>query len=417
MVPTRLWLLAAAAIFASSAAAVSASETPGLCWTGTWASSQQVPEEHNALGRESLDDATLRQIVRTTIGGDRIRLRLSNLFGTEPLRLRSVRVAASADPGSPRIVDGSDRTVTFGGSDSVLIPAGAEALSDPVDLTVAPMSHLAISFHLPDPPERQTSHPGSRATSYFVAGDRSAAVDLPGAGTVTHWYQLGGVDVATACGAVAAIVTLGDSITDGFGVAPDSDTRWPDFLARRLRADPRTGHLAVLNHGIGGNRLLRDGLGPNTLARFDRDVLLQPGARFLILLVGVNDLGVFAHEGPATPEAHRALVANMIGAYRQMVARARERRIMAIGATLPPIGGSDYLRADPAIEADRQTLNAWIRTPGHFDAVIDFDAALRDPADPTRMRADVNSGDGLHPSIAGYEAMARAVDLGLFVGE
>jgi lysophospholipase L1-like esterase len=416
MVRNPLWLLAAAALFASPSVAA-AGEGAGVCWTGTWASSQQIPEDPNALPSEVLDDATLRQVVRTTIGGDRIRLRLSNLFGTEPLRVRSVRVAASADRGSPRIVEGSDRPVTFGGRDSVLIPAGAETLSDPVELAVAPTSHLAISFHLPDPPARQTSHPGSRATSYYVPGDRSAAADLPGAATVTHWYQLAAVDVATACGAVAAIVTLGDSITDGYGVAPDSDMRWPDFLARRLRADPRTGHLAVLNHGIGGNRLLLDGLGPNTLARFDRDVLLQPGARFLILLIGVNDLGVFAQEGPATPEAHRQLVDNMIDAYRQMIARARERRIMAIGATLPPIGGSDYLTADPAIEADRQALNAWIRTPGHFDAVIDFDAALRDPADPTRMRADVNSGDGLHPSTVGYEAMARAVDLGLFVGE
>jgi lysophospholipase L1-like esterase len=381
-------------------------------WVGTWASSQQIPEERNALPRADLEDATVRQVVRVTIGGERIRIRLSNVFGAGPLRVRSVHVARSADPATARIDPATRRALTFSGHAEITIPAGADYTSDPVDLSVPGMSHLAISFHLPRAPARQTSHPGSRATTYFLHGDHAAAPDLPGAGTIVHWYQLAGVDVAAAPDA-AAVVILGDSITDGYGVQPNTDTRWPDFLARRMQADPATRRLAVLNHGIGGGRVLEDGLGPNALARFERDVLAQPGVRFLILLIGVNDLGSLTRDAPATAEAHGALVAGLIAAYRQMVARARERGIKAIGATILPYGSSDYYHPDAANEADRLAINAWIRAPGNFDAVIDFDAMIRDPADPRRMRADLNE-DGLHPSIAGYRAMANAVPLSLF---
>jgi lysophospholipase L1-like esterase len=277
------------------------------------------------------------------------------------------------------------------------------------------MTHLAISFHLPAAPARQTSHPGSRATSWFVHGDQARAPELPGARSIVHWYQLAGVDVVAPAGA-AAIVTLGDSITDGSGVQPDTDRRWPDYFARRLQADPRTRRLAVLNHGIGGNRMLLDGLGPNALARFERDVLAQPGVRYLILLEGVNDLGTLTRDAPASPEAHRALVDGIIGAYRQMVERARARGIKTIGVTILPYGGSDYYHPDASNEADRQAINAWIRAAGNFDAVVDFDALMRDPANPSRMRADLDA-DGLHPSLAGYEAMADAVPLSLFVGD
>jgi lysophospholipase L1-like esterase len=384
-------------------------------WVGTWASSQQIPEDRNALPNADLEDATLRQIVRTTIGGDRIRIRLSNVFGTEPLRIRSIHVARSADPATSRIDPATDRTVTFGGLEAITIPAGADYVSDPVALAVPAMSHLAISFHLPAAPARQTSHPGSRATIWFVHGDHAGALDLPGAGSIVHWYQLAGVDVVAPTSA-AAIVTLGDSITDGSGVQPDTDRRWPDHLARRLQADPRTRHLAVLNHGIGGNRMLLDGLGPNALARFERDVLAQPGVRYLILLEGVNDLGTLTRDAPATPEAHRALVDGIIGAYRQMVERARARGIKAIGATILPYGRSEYYHPDATNEADRQAINAWIRAPGNFDALVDFDALMRDPANPSRIRADLDA-DGLHPSLAGYEAMAAAVPLSLFLNE
>lgn len=397
------------------AAAPAAAETGQSCWIGTWASSQQIPEPRNALPDEDLRDATLRQVVRTTIGGPAIRVRISNLFGTDPLRIGSVHVARSADPASAGTVPGSDRAVTFSGLGDVMVPPGAEYLSDPVDLEVDPMSHLAVSIYLPEAPARQTSHPGSRATSYLVHGDRSGAAALADAKTVDHWYQLSRIEAAAPAGS-RAVVTLGDSITDGSGVKPNTDQRWPDFLARRLQAEPSLRDIAVLNLGKGGNRVLLDGLGPNMLARFDRDVLGQPGVRYFILLGGVNDLGVLTRDALASAGAHGAMVREVLAAYRQMVMRARDRGIKAIGATILPYAGSGYYHPGPASEADRQAINAWIRAPGSFDAVIDFDAAMRDPADPTRLRADYDSGDGLHPSIAGYQAMAAMVPLELFAG-
>lgn len=381
-------------------------------WVGTWATSVYAPEERNTLPAAELTDATLRQVVRITLGGDRIRVRLSNAAGTRPLRIGAAHVARSAEPATARIADGGT-ALTFGGRSEIVIPAGAEYVSDPVVLPVTPNSHLAITIYLPEAPARQTGHPGARATSYYLHGNRVAEADLPGSRTVTRWYQLAGVDVEGPAHA-AAVVAFGDSITDGYGVEPNTDRRWPDFLARRLQANPPTRHLAVLNHGIGGNRVLLDELGPNALARFERDVLAQTGVRYLIVLIGVNDLGTSTREAPISAEAHRALVGDMISGFAQMVQRARARGIKVIGATIIPYGASAYYHPDPANEADRQAINAWIRAPGNFDAVVDFDAVLRDPAEPMRMRRALDSGDGLHPSLAGYEAMADAVPLDLF---
>lgn len=385
-------------------------DADGAQWVGTWASAQMVPV--GRFSQADLTDATVRQVVRVSLSGERVRIRLSNAFGIRPLRFESVRIARSADPATARIAPGSGRAVTFAGRDAVTIPAGADAVSDPVALDVPPLGHLAVSFYLPQPPSPRTSHPGSRTTTFLVHGNRSAAADLPGARTIGHWIQLAGVDV-TGAPRAAAIVAFGDSITDGFGIRPNSDQRWPDILAARLQADPATRHLAVLNQGISGNRVLADGFGPSALARFERDVIGQPGVKFLILLEGINDIGMLAGGGAAAPAARRALVANLIAAYRRMIERARARGIKAIGATILPFGGSEY-RPDAASEAGRQALNAWIRAPGHFDAVVDFDAVMRDPADPTRMRRAYDSGDGLHPSAAGYRAMGEAVPLALF---
>jgi len=382
-------------------------------WVGAWAASQQVPEPRNALPAEALTDATVRQIVRVTAGGPQVRVRLSNAFGTAPLRFSAVHVAQSKAPGSPAIDPASDRVVTFAGRPDVTVPAGAEYLSDPVDLPIRPLDSLAISFHLPQAPAVQTGHPGSRTTTFHVAGAHVADPDLPSAGKVVRWYQVSGIDVPAGPRS-AAIVTFGDSITDGFGVGPDRNERWPDVLAERLQADPALRHLSVLNHGIGGNRLLLDDLGPNALARFERDVLGQTGVRYVIILEGVNDLGTLTRDGPVPPGAHARLVADMIGAYRQMVARGRARGLKVIGATILPFAGTPVYNPTAANEADRQAVNAWIRQPGNFDAVIDFDALMRDPARPERMRPDLDSGDHLHPSIAGYRAMAGAVPLSLF---
>lgn len=406
---TRLrstWLAALAGIALLWTGAAPA-EAPSA-WLGSWAASQQVPEERNALPDADLTDATLRQVVRLSTGGRSVRVLLSNAFGTEPLVIDAAHVALGT-AGSARI--GRGQALTFDGAPHVTIPAGAAYWSDPVAIDTPPLSSLAVSIHLPAAPARQTSHPGSRATSYLVHGNHVADPDLPGAKTVNHWYHLAVIDVD---GSGRAIVTLGDSITDGHGVRDNRDERWSDRLAERLQADPRTRTVSVLNHGIGGNRLLLDGLGPNALARFDRDVLAMSGVRYLIVLEGVNDLGTLTRDAPASPEAHADLVRRLIGAYRQIVARARSHGIKAIGATITPYGGSDYYHPDAANEADRQAINAWIRAPGNFDAVIDFDAVLRDPRDPTRMLPAYDSGDHLHPGPAGYKAMADVIPLSLF---
>jgi lysophospholipase L1-like esterase len=401
-------LLLSLAAFAALAAPVHASGPDG--WTAAWASAQMVPAGDQVVPDAWLEDATLRQVVRVGLSGPRLRLRLSNAYGTMPMAIGAVTVARSADNRTARIA-GPAIPVRFGGQAATVIPAGAEVWSDPVDVAVAAGVDLAISIHLSAPPSPPTGHPGSRATTWFVHGDLTAAADLPGAQTAPRWLVLAGIEVFAP--EARAVVAFGDSITDGFGVQPDTNLRWTDHLAARLRADPQYRQVAVLNAGIGGNRLLLDGLGPNALARFERDVLSQPGVTHLIVLEGVNDLGVLTRDGPASAEQHAALVAQAIEALRQIALRARARGILAIGATILPFGASAYYHPDAANEADRQAINAWIRAPGNFDAVIDFDAALRDPADPTRLNPALDSGDGLHPSMDGYRALAAAVPLEL----
>ena len=406
-----LLLAASLCLLVSLVPALAAGARPN--WVASWSSAQQIPEPHNALPPDKLAGATLRQVVRPTLAGSRLRLRISNLFGTAPLAIGGVHVARSADRASARIDPGSDRPVTFSGRSAILIPAGAEYVSDPVDLPVTALAHLAVTLHLPTAPVVQTGHPGSRATSYLLKGSHLAAPDLPAAEEVVHWYQLAAVEVSAGPRA-RAVVTLGDSITDGFGVRPDTDQRWPDFLAERLQGDPRTRDVAVLNHGIGGNRLLLDGLGPNGLARFERDMLAAPGVRYLVMLIGVNDLGSLTREAPADDTAHRDLVERMTSAYAQIVERARSRGIKVIGATITPYGGSEYYHPNARNEADRQALNAWIRAPGNVDAVADFDTLLHDRARPDRLAPDYDSGDHLHPSISGYRAIAASLPLAFF---
>ncbi|MBV9779257.1 MAG: SGNH/GDSL hydrolase family protein [Acidobacteriaceae bacterium] len=386
----------------------------GAFWTGSWAASQQLPEPQNSLAPDDLRDATLRQIVHLSAGGQSLRVHLSNAFGTAPLHLGSVHIAHAVSSSSAAIDTGTDRPLTFHGARDVTLPAGAEFLSDPLDYPVKPGSDLAISIQFENPPERETGHPGSHATSYLVHGNAVSAADLPNAKKIEHWYQLSGVDV-TAPSESSAVVALGDSITDGHGSTTNGNDRWPDVLARRLQADRAGRNIGVLNQGIGGNHLLTDGLGPNALARFDRDVLAQPGVRCLILLEGVNDLGGLARTGEVSAVEHAALVQRVIAAYEQIIARARTHGIRIIGATILPYVGSDYYHPGPASEADRQAVNTWIRTPGHFDAVIDFDQVTRDPAHPDRLRPAFDCGDHLHPSPAGYAAMANAIPLSLIV--
>ena len=378
-------------------------------WVTVWATAQMTPGADSALSPADATDATLRQTIHIAKGGQTIRLRLSNAMSTEPLVLRNIHIAQATATGGSEIDPASDRAITFGGMSDIVIPAGADYTSDPVEMTVADQSPLSVSFHMPEMPKQQTGHPGSRTTSWLVHGDHVSDADLAGAQKFDHWFTISGLDIEGRS-ATAAIVAFGDSITDGYGIKSNSDARWPDFLGQRLKDKP----VAVLNAGIGGNRLLLDGLGPNALARFDRDVLSQTGVKYVVVLEGVNDLGMLTRDAPVSAEDHAGLVARIKAAYLQMITKAHSHGMKIYGATITPFMGMDYYHADAQNEADRQAVNSWIRTSSAFDAVIDFDAALRDPAQPDRLSPAFDSGDHLHPSSAGYKAMADAVNLKLF---
>ena len=417
-------------------------------WTGSWFASQQIPEPANALPAPYLHNATLRQLIHLSLAGPTIRVRISNAFGAAPLTLSAVHVARPISPDSSRIDPASDRALSFDGLAQVTIPAGADYTSDPLAYPVAAQSDLAISICIDSAPNQQTGHPGSRSTSYAISGCAPASAEFTTAESAApqsassaagadqtppappsssphfdHWYYLTAVDVIAPPSA-SAVVILGDSITDGHGATTNGNDRWTDDLARRLLQSAPGHPVAVLNAGLGGNRILNDGLGPNALARLDRDVLAPPGVRALIVHEGVNDLGTFSRSVDATLTEqaqlalHAALVARLIGAYSQIVSRAHAHGIRVIGTTILPFTGNAGYHPGALTESDRQAINAWIResgprAPGHFDAVVDFDRALADPANPTQLRPDYDRGDHLHPSVAGYHAMADAVPLAL----
>lgn len=382
-------------------------------WVSGWASSQFLPTGDAALPPGTLANHTLRQNVRTSIGGDRVRVRVSNLAGTKALALSGVSIARAINPASAAIDPATHQLLRFDGKADVIVPAGADYLSDPVTLPVKALDTLAVSIRYAGEPSAQTSHPGSRATSYILPGDHLADMQMGGAATFDHWFNLAALEIER-CQATQLIVALGDSITDGRGATTNGNDRWTDRLMERLQADPKRRHIALVNQGIGGNRLLDDGLGPNALARLDRDVLAQPGVTHLILLEGVNDLGTLTRDAHVGPAAHQAHAARIIGAYRQVITRARAKGIKVIGATILPFVGNDYYHPDAQNEADRQAVNAWIRTAGHFDGLIDFDRVTRDPARPDRLLPAYDVGDALHPSPAGYRAMGDAIPLTLF---
>jgi lysophospholipase L1-like esterase len=351
---------------------------------------------------------TLRQVIQPSLDGTRLRLTLSNAFGDGDLVVDSVHVARSK--GGAAIDAASDRALTFDGAAAVTIPRGAQMVSDPLAFDVTAFVNLAVSVHFASVPAGLTGHPGSRTTSFVQAGNVAAAADLAGAVPVDHWYVLSGLDV-WADARAAAIVVLGDSITDGRGSTTNKNDRWPNLLAQRLRANPGTAQVAVLNQGMGGNRLLRDGIGPNALARFDRDVLAVPGVRWVVVLEGVNDIGTAV--GARARGEPAATARDVIAAYRQMIVRAHSHGLRVYGATILPFEGfAAYSSAQS--EADRQAVNQWIRAGGELDGVIDFDAIARDPAHPARLAASVDGGDHLHPSAAGYRILADSIDLSLF---
>ncbi|GGE19453.1 hypothetical protein GCM10011390_43350 [Aureimonas endophytica] len=375
-------------------------------WTASWGASPVFP-----VGQE-IGGSTIRQYLRLSAGGSRIRIRFTNETGTTPL---VIGAAGIGRPGNaPASIDaGSVRPLTFGGATSATVPPGAPMLSDPVDLAAEPLSRLAVSIFVPRATGPSVVHPDGVDTAYLVQGDKVGETTLPDAKTSLQRFYLSGVEVAND-NAPPAIVAFGDSITDGYHSTVDAARRWPDRLAERLAASG--GALGVVNAGISGNRVLHDRpedmFGPSALARFDRDVLAQPGARWLIVMEGINDIG---HSTQAGLAEQTVTADEIIAGHKQLIARAKAHGLKVYGATLTPFEGTVFPGYfTPEGEAKRQAVNEWIRKGGAYDAVLDFDATLRDPANPARMKADFDEGDHLHPNDAGYKAMADSIDLQLF---
>ena len=397
-------------------------------WVGTWFAASTGRVDTPATPAPTTDglpvggqsplhfsNQTLRQIAHITAGGSRFRVVLSNTFGTTPLTIGAAQIALRDKDAA--IVPQSNRVMTFGGVAQTKVPAGATLVSDPVDLAASDFADLAIDLYLPDDSAAMKSpitiHPASWQTNYVSPpGNHAGAVTMPVQTTTRYrrgdglvcatWFFLTRVEVM-APRQTGAIVTIGDSITDGTASTIDANNRWPDHLARRLATAGM--RLAVLNAGFGGNRVLTEGNGPAALARFDRDVLSQPGVTHVIVLEGINDIGQARQN--ASPGA-----ADLIAAHKQMIDRAHARGLKIFGATLTPFEGANYWTAEG--EAKRQALNEWIRAGKAYDAVFDFDAAVRDPNRPTRALAQYDPGDHLHLNAAGYQAVANAIDLTVF---
>lgn len=378
----------------------------GEQWTGTWAASPQLVEPANMPPRLGLTNNTLRQIVCVSIGGERLRVRFSNEFSTSPVTLDSVYVAVAPAPASSAIDTSTGVLLTFGGNPGVTMAPDSTVTSDPFDFDLAPRALIAITIHFGATSPDVTGHPGSRTTSYLVAGNQVDAPEFNRPGLTEHWYVISGIDVAGDTPA-GAVVCLGNSITDGRGSGTNKQNRWPDELMKRLLANPGTENVSVLNEALGGNCILRFCVGPSAVSRFERDVMKQHGVRWLIILEGVNDIGTSTSAAAADSAA-----GNLIAAYEEMINRSHTADIRVYGATILPFFGNGY-HTDYR-EAARTRVNEWIRTSGRFDAVIDFDAAMRDPANPARLLPAVDGGDHLHPNEFGYQQMAGAIDLGLF---
>ncbi|HUK19246.1 MAG TPA: SGNH/GDSL hydrolase family protein [Bryobacteraceae bacterium] len=399
-----------ALVFAAAAAAQTH-------WVPTWGASPapQLADQAQMQSAGLLFEAqTVREIVHTSIGGTEVRVRLSNAYGKDAVQIAAAHVAVRTRDSA--IAPGSDRALTFSGRPFLEIPANAESLSDPVTLNVPVGGDLAVSLFLPKAAAGAGVHYSAMQTSYIGAGDLTAAASLPSAAALHSWVFLTGVDVL-APESASAVVTFGDSITDGARSESDANHRWPDILAARLHTRRGAPEVGVVNAGIGGNRILHDGtanvrFGVNALARFDRDVLAVPGVKFVIVMEGINDIG---HAGSSAPMSEDVSAEDIIAGMKQMIERAHEKGFKIFGATLTPFEGTvsrGYF--SPEKELKRKAVNEWIRTGKAFDGVIDFDKTIRDPAHPDRMLPAYDGGDHLHPGDAGYKAMGDAVDLGLF---
>ena len=373
-------------------------------WVGSWSTAPQLVEQRNNPPEPGLSNNSLRQVVHVSLGGDSIRVRFSNEFSASPVTMKAVHIAVSGD--SNLIEKATDKALKFNGNPEITIKPGTAIMSDPFKFRLIPLTNVTITIFFGETSPDITGHPGSRTTSYILKGDKVSAADFLGAVKTDHWYIIRGIDVLAPKSA-AAVAVLGNSITDGRGSGTNKQDRWPDELARRLQEDPATHEIGVLNEGIGGNCVLRACLGPSALSRFNRDVIGQSKVRWLIILEGINDIGQ-VHSA----EAAKVIANNLISAYEQMIDSAHVHGIKVYGATLLPFGGSFY--DNPNSESAWKTVNKWIRSSGRFDVVIDLDQALCDPANPSQLLPDADSGDHLHPSEKGHRMMAEAVDLNLF---
>jgi lysophospholipase L1-like esterase len=401
-------------------------------WVGTWAAAPQQgrggppPAQANAAAPAAapagqrgpapapaptnFKDQTVRMIVHTSIGGKRARVTLSNTFGNAPLTIGSAHIALRSKEST--VVPASDRPLMFNGKPTVTIAQGAQITSDPFDLEIPQQGDLAISIYLPGESGQLTTHATGLHTTYIATGNVASATALEGATTTRSWYWISSVDVMAPAEA-GAIVAFGDSITDGATSTNDADRSWPSILAARLASSSGAPKLSVLNLGISGNRLLADGAGVNALARFDRDVLGQSGVKWLMIMEGINDIGVTTgNRGNGPAPANPVTADDLILPIKQMIDRAHAHGIKVIGCTLTPYQGAAYY-SDKGEEV-RDAVNRWIRTGGAFDAVVDYDKVTRDSANPKTFNAPFNNTDHLHPNDAGYKAMADSVDLKIF---
>ncbi len=399
-------------------------QTAGEHWIATWAASPQQPRAarpQTALGNgnapprrtpppSAFNNQTVRMIVRSTIGGSRVRVELSNTFGAKPLEIGAAHIALRGVDSA--IVPGSDRTLLFSGKPTVSIPPGATMVSDTVNLDVPKLADLAVSVYAPGETGPATTHSVGLHTTYISKeGDVTGQPEIADAITSQSWYWLSGIDVLAPAGA-ETIVAFGDSITDGATSTPDTDRSWPSILAQRLAANPATANVAIVNEGISGNQVLADGAGVSALARFDRDVLSVPGVQWVTIMEGINDIGIGARNGAP---AGRVSSEAVIGGLSQLIERAHMHGIRVIGCTLTPYVGAAY--ASEAGEVMREAVNNFIRTSGAFDAVFDFEKVTQDPANPKQILPAFNITDHLHPNDAGYKAMADSIDLSIFAGK
>lgn len=373
-------------------------------WVGTWACAQMQVEPNNMPPAPGLSENTLRQIIRVSIGGKRMRLRFSNIFSDQPTVLKSVSIANVVN--APLIDIKTQKVLSFNGNSEITISPEQEVFSDAFDFELQPGQLLAITIHYGATSVKTSGHPGSRTTSYILEGDNIQSAAFEGAIKTDHWYSIMGLDVI-ANKSSTAIVCLGNSITDGRGSGTNKQNRWTDILSARLLANKKTQNIGVLNLGIGGNCVIKGGLGPTALNRFDRDVLSQKGTKWLVLLEGINDIG-----GIKNPEDAPVKAQELIEAYKVMIDKAHAKGIKVYGCTILPFAKSFY--DAPHKQETRDIVNDWIRNSKVFDGVIDFDKAMVSEEDSKTILSNMHDGDFLHPNQAGYLRMGEAIDLNLF---